>query len=427
MQLEPDELRRRYVKVRTFSEQLCEPLCTEDHVVQSMPDASPTKWHLAHTTWFFDKFILQELFDQEPYDKQFNYLFNSYYNGAGKPFPRERRGMITRPGVDAVYAYRKAIDDELQDVIAGGGLNDQVRLRVEVGLNHEQQHQELLLTDLKHLMWQNPLRPAVYAFEHEPFAADRRPNPRQMPRDLVDGGVYEIGHQGDEFSYDNERPRHEVLVPPFKLARRPVTCAEYLQFMNDGGYERHDLWLSEGWSKLEEDGWNSPMYWDEADGDWYQYTLSGRRPVQLNEPVVHVNFYEAQAFAQWAGARLPSEIEWEIATQQLAEQQVWEGNFVESGRFHPHAVDPDPQGFHQLFGDVWEWTSSSYGPYPGFEPFDGALGEYNGKFMCSQYVLRGGSCATSRSHIRSTYRNFFYPGARWQFSGIRLAWSLVAF
>jgi ergothioneine biosynthesis protein EgtB len=418
MQPEPDALRKRYVKVRTFSEQLCEPLCTEDYVVQSMPDASPAKWHLAHTTWFFDQFILQDLCGREPFDEQFNFLFNSYYNAAGDQHSRARRGMITRPGVDEVYRYRNTVDDDLQNVIAAGGLSEEFALRLEVGLNHEQQHQELLLTDLKHLMWQNPLRPAPYAFEHEPFAADRKPPPDEMLRDTIDGGIYEIGHEGSGFSYDNERPRHEVLLQPFELARRPVDCGEYLQFMEDGGYGDHRLWLSDGWAELKEHGWNSPLYWEKRDGRWHQYTLSGLRPVQPNEPVVHVSFYEAQAFAEWYGARLPDEREWEVA----ASREFIEGNFVESGKFHPQAVEPDPQGFNELFGDVWEWTSSSYGPYPGFEPFEGALGEYNGKFMANQYVLRGGSCATSKSHIRSTYRNFFYPGSRWQFSGIRLAW-----
>ncbi len=418
MERDNDTLRGRYVKVRSFSEQLCEPLETEDYVVQSMPNASPAKWHLAHTTWFFDQFILQELCGHEAYSEPFNFLFNSYYNAAGDQYERARRGMITRPTVEEVYEYRNSVDDELQNVIAAGGLSDEFVLRLEVGLNHEQQHQELLLTDLKHLMWQNPLRPAPYPWEHEPFADERKPMPHDMRRISIDGGIHEMGHHGDGFAYDNESPRHEVLLQPFELARRPVTCAEFLQFMEDGGYERPDHWLSEGWATVQERGWDSPLYWEKRDGQWHIYTLSGLRPVQPNEPVSHLSYYEADAFADWAGARLPSEQEWEVAAQS---EQI-EGNFVESGKFHPQAVETDPNGFAQLFGDVWEWTRSSYGPYPGFKPFEGALGEYNGKFMCSQYVLRGGSCATSKTHIRETYRNFFYPDARWQFSGIRLAW-----
>ncbi len=418
MERDPAELRRRYVKVRTFTEQLCEPLETEDYVVQSMPDASPTKWHLAHTTWFFDQFILQELCGREPYDAQYNYLFNSYYNAAGEQFDRPRRGMITRPTVEQVWEYRHAIDEQMQKLLVDAP-SDELRLRLAVGLNHEQQHQELLLTDLKHLMWQNPLCPVVYRHEHEPFAAERKPDPQDMPRRAVDGGVYEIGHDGDGFAYDNEGPRHEVLLQPFELATRPVTCGEFMQFMAEGGYERPDVWLAEGWNHVQQEGWDSPLYWQRKDDAWHQYTLSGLRPVQANEPVVHVSYYEADAFARWAGARLPSEREWEV----VASQHTIAGNFVESGNFHPQAVEPRPADFTQLFGDVWEWTSSSYGAYPGYKPFEGALGEYNGKFMCSQYVLRGGSCATSRSHMRASYRNFFYPWSRWQFSGIRLAWS----
>lgn len=418
MERDNESLRSRYVQVRTFSEQLCEPLETEDYVVQSMPDASPTKWHLAHTTWFFDQFILQELCGHDPYSEPFNFLFNSYYNAAGDQYERARRGMITRPTVEAVYAYRNAVDDELQNVIAKGGLTKEFVLRLEVGLHHEQQHQELLLTDLKHLMWQNPLRPAPYPQEHEPFAAERKQEPHNMRRHAFDGGIYEIGHDGGGFAYDNESPRHEVLLQPFELARRPVTCGEYLQFIEDGGYKRSEHWLSDGWATVQKEGWDCPLYWEKRDGQWMHYTLNGERPVQPNEPVSHVSFYEADAFADWAGARLPSEQEWEVAAQ----GQWIDGNFVESGNFHPRAVEPDPEGFTQMFGDVWEWTRSSYGPYPGFEPFEGALGEYNGKFMCNQYVLRGGSCATSKTHIRETYRNFFYPQSRWQFSGIRLAW-----
>lgn len=417
MEHDPSELKHRYVKVRTFTEQLCEPLETEDYVVQSMPDASPAKWHLAHTTWFFDRFILQELCGQKAHDETYNYLFNSYYNAAGEQFPRARRGLITRPTVEQTHDYRDQIDEKLQEVLSGGDFGEEFMARMEVGLQHERQHQELLLTDLKNLMWQNPLRPAVFDREHEPFAAERPGEPQKPVWQKIDGGIYEVGYSGDGFAFDNERPRHEVLLQPCELASRPVTCGEYLEFMADGGYDDSRLWLSDGWNAAQERGWTSPLYWEKRDGRWHQYTLSGLRRVQRNEPVTHVSLYEADAYATWAGVRLPDEREWEIA----AEGRPVDGNFVESGKFHPQAVPSEPDDFVQMFGDVWEWTSSAYGPYPGFTPFEGALGEYNGKFMSSQYVLRGGSCASSRTHIRPSYRNFFYPDARWQFSGIRLA------
>lgn len=417
MECDPSDLRKRYVAVRAFTEQLCEPLMTEDYVVQSMPEASPTKWHLAHTTWFFEHFILEDLCDRPPLGESFDYLFNSYYNAAGAQHPRPRRGLITRPSVEQVYDYRDAVDENIQHILNQGEGGEELWRRLEVGLHHEQQHQELLLTDLKHLMWQNPLRPVLFEREHEPFAAERAGPPRQPLWQEIDGGIYEIGHGGDGFSFDNERPRHKVLVQPFALASRPVTCGEYLEFIADGGYEDASLWLSEGWQCVGEGQWQSPLYWEKREGRWHQYTLSGLRPVQRNEPVAHVSYYEADAYARWAGARLASERQWEIA----ARRDEVQGNFAESGKFHPQAVPSDPSDFVQLFGDVWEWTRSSYGPYPGYQPFDGVLSEYNGKFMVSQYVLRGGSCASPGRHIRPSYRNFLYPQARWQFSGIRLS------
>jgi ergothioneine biosynthesis protein EgtB len=430
MPLDTAALHRRFTDIRAFSERLCEPLRPEDYVAQSMPEASPTKWHLAHTTWFFDRFILQDLCGRAPARRHYDYLVNSYYNGAGEQYPRARRGMITRPGVDEVFEYRCHVDAAIRELISAGNMSDVFQHRLEVGLHHEQQHQELMLTDLKHLMWQNPLRPAFFAFDEqdaeEPVVEECRPTSEAVLRDEFDGGIYEVGHRGPAFSYDNERPRHQVLLQPFELARRPVTCAEYLEFIEDGGYRTPQWWLSEGWDKLQAEGWKSPLYWEKHDGRWHQFTLGGFRPVEPTEPVVHVSYYEAQAYAAWAGARLPGEAEWEVVAQRVAQQDAQrdarDGNFVESGRFHPRPVPPDPPGPVRLFGDIWEWTAGSYGPYPGFKPFEGALGEYNGKFMCGQYVLRGGSCATPESHIRATYRNFFHPGARWQFSGIRLAW-----
>lgn len=420
----------RFLAVRAQTRALCDPLHIEDYVVQPMRNASPAKWHLAHTTWFFDRFVLQELLGARAYDESYNHLFNSYYNAVGEPFERARRGMITRPGVAQVYAYRASIEGQLAEVLRGGDVRAQVRERVEVGINHEQQHQELLLTDLKYLMWQNPSRPAVFVREEEasraggvgPLAAAR---PGEDGQDF-EAGVYEIGHVPPGFSYDNECPRHKVYLGAFRLGARLVNCAEYLAFMQDGGYQRPEFWLAEGWAMVQQEGWESPLYWEKVDGVWHVFTLSGRRPVRGDEPVVHVSYYEANAFAEWAGARLATEQEWEVAVR----EQPLEGNLLESHEFHPRAPREfhprapaaDGTGIAQGFGDVWEWTASAYLPYPGFRPLAGALGEYNAKFMCGQHVLRGGSCATAQSHIRPTYRNFFHPDARWQFSGIRLAW-----
>jgi ergothioneine biosynthesis protein EgtB len=403
----------RYQEVRRFTEQLCAPLAVEDYVVQSMPDVSPTKWHLAHTTWFFETFVLAELPDHRPFHPRYGYLFNSYYNAVGERHARPQRGLLTRPTVDEIFAYRAHVDSRMAHLLARGaeGLPASLAAVVELGLHHEQQHQELLLTDIKHVLSCNPLLPAYREAPPGPTASAAELGWETYPE-----GVRWIGHEGDGFAFDNETPRHRVFVEGFQLATRLVTNAEYLAFIADGGYQRPELWLSDGWNTVQATGWQAPLYWEQDDGQWYVFTLAGLQPVTPAEPVCHVSYYEADAFARWAGARLPTEMEWEEASAGAP----LDGNFVESGRLHP-APAPAAPGLRQMLGDVWEWTASPYVPYPGYRTMEGALGEYNGKFMCSQIVLRGGSCATSLAHIRPTYRNFFPPDARWQFSGIRLA------
>lgn len=411
----PSSLAEQYRLVRTFSHRLCEPLSPEDFVVQSMPDASPTKWHLAHTTWFFETLVLQEaLPEYKPFSTEFKYLFNSYYNTLGEQFSRPRRGMLSRPTVEEVHAYRTHVDDAMARLFSSGRLEEDAALSsvLEIGLHHEQQHQELLLTDLKHMFAQNPTYP-VY---REIVQSDRQLCvPLNWQR--WEEGLYSIGSAGDSFAYDIEGPRHRHFQPAFDVSNRLIMAGEFLGFMRDGGYKRPDLWLSEGWARVQQDGWSHPLYWVERDGQWHHFTLGGLRAVNPIEPVCHVSYFEADAFARWFGARLPTESEWEI----VASAEPIEGNFVEAERFHPVAAEGVNGDMRQLFGDVWEWTQSAYGAYPGYQPVAGPLGEYNGKFMCGQFVLRGGSCATSLSHIRATYRNFFPPDARWQFSGIRLA------
>jgi len=408
----PRDLLERYESVRRFSMRLCEPLIPEDMVIQSTPDVSPTRWHLAHTTWFFETFVLVPADEgYRPCDPSFAYLFNSYYNAVGNQFPRPKRGLLSRPSVEEVFRYRAHVDRAMRSLLenAGGDAFERLAPVIEIGLNHEQQHQELMVTDIKHVFSCNPLHP-VY---REAQTAPERGVPALQWTEHR-GGVREIGHAGDGFSYDNEGPRHEQYVHAFRLASRPVTNGEFLAFVQDGGYERPELWLSDGWAAAKERGWTAPLYFERKDDGWYQFTLSGFRPVHPDEPVTHVSFYEADAYATWAAARLPTEAQWEVA----ATDDPTDGNFVESERFHPAPVGGESR---VMFGDVWEWTSSPYTPYPGFAAAPGAIGEYNGKFMCNQIVLRGGSCATSATHIRPTYRNFFPPDARWQFSGIRLA------
>jgi ergothioneine biosynthesis protein EgtB len=407
----------RYREVRRLTEELCAPLAVEDYVVQSMPDASPAKWHLAHTSWFFETFVLGPgLPGYRPFAPAYGYLFNSYYNAVGDRHPRPQRGLLTRPTVDEVYRYRAHVDEQMLHLLEDADGDDLVGLRATVvlGLHHEQQHQELILTDLKHLFGCNPLRPA---YGELPAAAPARPVPVRWL--AYPGGLHWVGHRGDGFAFDNESPRHQVCLRPFQLASRPVTNAEYLAFLEAGGYDRPEFWLSDGWHARGVHGWRAPLYWEKRDGGWWTLTLGGPRPVAGAEPVCHVSYYEVDAFARWAGARLPTEAEWEVAGSACPPA----GNFLDSGRLHPAALteDADHGQPRQFLGDVWEWTGSPYVPYPGYRAAAGALGEYNGKFMCNQLVLRGGSCVTPAGHIRPTYRNFFPPEARWQFSGIRLA------
>jgi ergothioneine biosynthesis protein EgtB len=406
-----------FLKVRQQSEALCEPLAIEDYGVQPMDDASPPKWHLAHTTWFFETFVLKPFqSDYRVFHPQFEYLFNSYYNGIGTPFPRPRRGHLSRPTVEEVYDYRRTVDAAMIALLEGG--NPEVATRTVLGLNHEQQHQELLLTDLKFNFGHNPLQPAYASAVPAAAVSTSELTFTGYAEGLVEIGVDVSAERtsGDEFCFDNETPRHRVHLDAFSIADRAITCEEYLAFMADGGYRTPSLWLSDGWSWVSANDIDSPLYWTRVDGEWCEYRLTGAATVNGACPVAHVSGYEADAFARWAGYRLPTEAEWETAASGMS----GEGNFVESGRFHP-APAGSVNTAAQFFGDVWEWTSTPYGPYPGYEPLAGVLGEYNGKFMSNQLVLRGGSCVTPASHIRPSYRNFFYPPDRWQFSGIRLA------
>jgi ergothioneine biosynthesis protein EgtB len=405
----------RFRQIRNFTRRLCRDLEPEDCVVQSMPDVSPTKWHLAHTTWFFETFVLKKWMPRyRPLVPQYAYLFNSYYNAAGDMHRRDLRGLISRPTVAETYRYRSSIDDCVADLIenASDELLNEIEPVLVLGFHHEQQHQELLVTDIKHVFAQNPLHPI---FEEWHANSESGTVPPQCFIDF-DEATVAIGHASSEFSYDNESPRHRALVPAFSLASRPVTNREYLEFMDADGYRRSEFWLSLGWTTVNEQRWQAPLYWVQHDGGWWNFTLSGFRPVDEAEPVTHLSYFEADAYANWACARLPTEFEWERAAADIPIA----GNFVETQRFHPGPVKSDAD-LAQMFGDVWEWTRSAYLPYPGYRAAPGALGEYNGKFMCNQMVLRGGSCATSRDHIRRTYRNFFQPEKRWQFTGIRLA------
>jgi len=379
------ELAERYPSIREASAQLAADLSPEDCALQSMPDASPVKWHLAHTTWFFETFVLARFAaGYREFHPAFRFLYNSYYNAVGEQFPRPQRGMVSRPSLEQVREYRAFVDARMAALLGGTTLSDEALGLVELGLHHEQQHQELILTDVKHLLSLNPLEPAY---------GDGAPHPSGDGTPLAwrafEGGAVEVGHDGAGFCFDNEMPRHRALLVPFEIADRPATNAEYLAFVEDGGYRRPELWLSDGWNAVTTRGWRAPFYWRARDDGWHEFTLRGALPLDPQAPVAHLSHFEADAYARWAGARLPSELEWE------------------------HAAPPA--------GEVWEWTSSSYGPYPGYRPAPGAVGEYNGKFMSNQYVLRGGSCATPPGHVRPTYRNFFPSGARWQFSGVRLA------
>lgn len=414
--LSREKLITRYKEVRGFSLKLCKTLEPEDFVIQSMPDASPTKWHLAHTSWFWEAFVLKEVDkNYKSINPQFNYLFNSYYVQVGKRFSRPHRGLLSRPTVKDVMEYREFVDENMIHFLQNADERDVANIAVviDIGLNHEQQHQELILTDLKHMFSVNPLYPV---FRERKISEDE--DPGAISWITFDEGISEIGYKGNEFFYDNEQPVHKVYLQNFALASRLITNKEFIEFIEDGGYSKPELWLSNGFAALETEGWKAPLYWEKKDGKWHNFTLSGFREVVLSEPVTHISFYEAEAFAHWAGFRLPTEAEWETASQNL----LLEGNFVENENFHPIPLaDKNKEKLNQMYGDVWEWTRSDYAPYPGYQVPPGAIGEYNGKFMSGQIVLRGGSCATSKSHIRNTYRNFFPPNARWQFSGIRLA------
>ena len=413
-------LRRRYQDIRRATLALTEPFSAEDHMLQSMPDASPAKWHLAHTTWFFETFLLSDhVAGYRPFNPEFKQLFNSYYKQLGSHPLRGSRGLMSRPSLEEVRAYRAWVDDAMLRFLEGGDADESSAALIELGLNHEQQHQELILTDLKHALWSMPLRPARVG----------RPRPVSSVSAVqwigFPGGVHQIGHAGDGFAFDNEGPRHEILLRPFQLASRLVTNGEYLEFMQGGGYRKPELWLSDGWDAVCAQGWDSPLYWEreEASGGWSELTFTGMQRIDLAAPVCHLSYYEGEAFARWSGARLPREEEWEVAATQASFESA-KGHLQEDGVFHPRPAFPQPDGgngLQQMFGDVWEWTASPYIGYPGFQPAPGLVGEYNGKFMSNQMVLRGGSCATPESHLRATYRNFFPPHARWQFMGIRLA------
>lgn len=398
-----------YQHVRQASIDICSPLVYDDYQIQSITETSPPKWHLGHVTWFFETFLLQAFVkDYQPYHPRFNFLFNSYYQTVGTMQPRPQRDLLARPTVEEVYAYRQAVDAKILQLIENAAEKDwgAIKFRITLGMHHEQQHQELLFMDIKHNLWSNPLRPAYLeqALTHNERCAELRWEQR-------DGGLIESGFAGEAFAYDNERPRHKAWLEPHRLASRLTTNAEYLAFVEDGGYQRSDLWLADGWHHIQQNTWQAPLYWEKQDEQWYEFTLHGMAPLNPAAPVTHTSYYEADAFARWSGKRLPLEAELEHKLAEL----VPEGQFADSGVFHPQP------GEGQWYGSLWEWTASPYTAYPRFQPLEGSMGEYNGKFMCNQWVLRGGACITPAGHIRPTYRNFFYPHDRWQFSGIRLA------
>lgn len=399
----PTPLRSRYHDIRGRTLALAAPLSAEDQQIQSMPDVSPTKWHLAHVTWFFETFLLTpHLAGYEPFDANFGYLFNSYYETVGERQPRPERGLLSRPSLDEVLAYRRHVDEAMDRLLTGE--RDTLAPLVELGLNHEQQHQELLMMDIKHVFSVSPLRPAYASPQLAPQNATRA-----MAWTMFDGGLVEIGTGGDGFAFDNEGPRHKVWLEPYQIADRLITEGEWLAFIEDEGYRRPELWLSDGWATVEAQGWNAPLYWRRVDDTWRVHTLSGERDLQAAAPVCHVSGYEADAYARWTGRRLPSEAEWEHAARDVAPRY--------ETAHHPR---PAAAG-EQMFGEVWQWTASAYAPYPRYKPLAGALGEYNGKFMSNQLVLRGSACITPQDHARPTYRNFFPPAARWCFGGLRLA------
>ncbi len=407
------DIAKFYKKVRTQTESLCAPLEVEDFVVQPVVDVSPLKWHLGHMTWFFETFVLvPNLQGYRVFNEKFPYLFNSYYISAGDRWTRANRGQLTRPTVDEIFKYRKYVDEQMVEYLSASELSEDVKRLVELGCNHEQQHQELFLYDIKRILGDNPLFP-------EYLARDQVTNgsPKKMGWLSVEEGIYDIGFEGNGFHFDNEEGKHKVFAHSYDISSALVSNEEYLAFIQEGGYQNHSLWLSEAWDWVNQNQINSPRYWHQEDGgEWWNYTLGGFKKVQGHEPVAHISYYEADAFARWKGCRLPTEFEWEIACGKYANEASPEANFLESGNFSPVQTNS-----YDFFGNLWEWTSSSYAPYPYFKIAEGALGEYNGKFMINQMVLRGGSYGTPQSHIRKTYRNFFHPHLRWLFSGFRLA------
>lgn len=441
----PKEWLERYDKVRNQSLKLVETLTPEDQMVQSMPEASPAKWHIAHTTWFFETFVLApHMSGYVPFDTRFSFLFNSYYKRLGGHPHRAIRGAFSRPSLDEIRLYRMLVDNAMHELLGRerGEMNAELLRLLELGLHHEQQHQELIVTDIKHAFWTNPIRPAFRParpalhptsrpdYQSSRVRAVESSTSRVVPLAWrhFDEGVYEVGHDMRGFAFDNELPRHKAYLKSFCIASRLITNQEYMTFMDNGGYQRPELWLSDAWDHVCDNGWGAPLYWERTDDSWAQFTCQGMMPLDPAEPVCHVSFYEADAFARWAGARLPTEFEWEIAAGSARDSAKTSGNLLEKENFHPAPARQSAKAANQLrpslqqvFGDTWEWTSSPYTAYPGYHPPAGAEGEYNGKFMCNQMVLRGGSCVTPESHIRSTYRNFFPPRMRWQFSGIRLA------
>jgi ergothioneine biosynthesis protein EgtB len=411
---ERSTLERRYAGVRAASAVLAAPLSDADATVQSMPDASPAKWHLAHTSWFFEAMVLApNASGYQLFDDRFNFLFNSYYESVGARQPRPLRGLLTRPTLADILRYREHVDSAIAKLFKQEPSEEVLKV-IELGCHHEQQHQELLLTDILHLFAQNPLQPAYK--ESVPLPVESRERAAPNYKSFA-GGLVDIGHGGSGFAFDSEGPRHSVQVEPYRLADRLVSNREWVEFMSDGGYRNPLLWLSDGWTKVREEGWIAPLYWEARASEFWTMTLRGAQPIDLDAPVTHVSYFEADAFASWAGRRLPTEAEWEVAAHALPVS----GNFVESGRLRPRPAPAATGELRQMFGDVWEWTRSAFMPYPRFRPMQGALGEYNGKFMSGQFVLRGGSCVTPGDHVRATYRNFFAPHARWQFSGLRLA------
>jgi len=417
-----------YSRIRANTQAMVECLDCEDMVIQTMPDVSPTKWHLAHTSWFWETFLLLDALDgYREYNRDYNYLFNSYYEAIGDRHRRDQRGFLSRPSLADVLGYRRHVDEAMSRLLATleGEALDRLEPLLRLGLAHEEQHQELILTDIKHVLSHNPFAPKAFAERgagaaDAADAADAPDAADETGASWVgfDGGVFSFGAEGTAFQFDNEGPRHEALLTPFALADRPVTNGEYAAFIRDGGYRTPSLWLSDGWARVNAEAWQAPLYWHERDGMWREFTLHGEVAPRPDAPVAHLSFYEASAYAEWAGARLPDEREWEYAALHAAGP---DGRFAAPGfSAHPGGCEPG-SGLRQMFGGVWEWTRSDYAPYPRYRPAPGAVGEYNGKFMSGQYVLRGGSCATSQGHVRPTYRNFFPPQARWQFSGLRLA------